>query len=79
MNADEWTFTPPDNDALRDDLVQLRRDCATWRAISIEAIHSLAAQYNRVQVLERHVQEMREERERYARSVWPGAALKEQP
>jgi hypothetical protein len=65
-------------DAVRDDLVTVRRDCATWRAIAHEAIHSLAAQYNRVQQLERQVQEMREERERIARRVFADAPLKEQ-
>ena len=72
MNADEWTFTPPDSDALRDDLVQLRRDCKTWKAIAVEAIHSLAAQYNRVTMLERMLAETRDELRRVtARGVEP--------
>jgi ABC-type uncharacterized transport system fused permease/ATPase subunit len=75
---DEWAYTPATTDNLRDDLATVRRDCATWRAIAHEAIHSLAAQYNRVQQLERHVQEMREERERYARHVFANAPMKEQ-
>ena len=57
--------------AIRAQLESARRDCDTWRAIAREAIHSLAAQYDRVAVLERQKAEMREERERYARTVFP--------
>jgi hypothetical protein len=62
---------------LRVQLETAIRDRLTWRGIAVESIHSLAAAYDRIAVLERQLQETRDELRRYT-SRATDAAPKEQ-
>jgi hypothetical protein len=78
MTAQQLRADFNDQLQLRAQLETAIRDRLTWRGIAVERERGLAAAYDRIAVLERHVFEMRCERDRYARSLFQDAAPKEQ-